>query len=98
MTIASEFCLFAVVTFFLFASSTRRLYRIVGVTLSVAVISAVSTWLSSNVIAALSPLEPMYFVMALAGFGYQALLFVGVVWAGDFTIEQVRKGMTASVQ
>ena len=58
VTIASELCLFAVVTFFLCASSTRSLYRIVGATVSIAAISAGSTWLSSNVIAALNPLEP----------------------------------------
>ena len=90
VTIASEFCLFAVVTFFLCALSIRALYRIVGAAVSVAVISAGSTWLSSKVIATLNPLEPRYFVMELAGFVIQALLFAGIVWSVALAIEHAR--------
>src|ERR1700756_4569576 len=95
VTIATEFCLFAGVTFFLCALSMKPIRRMVGAAVSVAIIAIASPWLSSNVISALNPLEPMYFVMGLSSFAIQALVFSGVVWLVDFTIDNMRSGGAA---
>ena len=98
VTIGTEFCLLAIVTFFLCASSVRPLHRVIGAAVSVAIIAVGSTWLSSRVIAALNPLEPMYFAMAVIGFSIQALIFVGVVWTLDFAVKHLQTRAAPSIQ
>jgi|GEM_PF-5194945 len=96
VTIPAEFCLFAVVTFFLCVSSIKVLHRMIGAALGVTMLAVISTWLSSKVIAALNPLEPIYFVMGLVGFVVQSVVFAGVVWTIDFAIEHTRRSNRAS--
>lgn len=97
VTIATEFCLLATVTLFLFASSSMKMaHRMVGFALCLGVLTLVSTWLSSKVIAALNPLEAKHFAMTFVWFAVQALLFAGVVVAIDFAVAHVRRDTTAS--
>ncbi|MEA2325262.1 MAG: hypothetical protein QOE68_221 [Thermoanaerobaculia bacterium] len=96
VTMASEFCLFALVTFFLCVPSMKAVHRMIGAAFGVTLLAVISTWLSSKVIAALNPLEPIYFVMGLVGFVVQAVVFAGVVWTIDFAIEHTRPSNRAS--
>jgi hypothetical protein len=96
VTIVVEFCLLATVTSFLIASSMKMAHRIVGLVLGLGVLTLVSTWLSSRVIAALNPLEVTHYAITFIWFAVQALVFAGVVLAIDFAVAHVRRADAAS--
>ena len=89
VSVVTDFCLVVVATYFTCATSLSPTKRMFGVTVGVVVVSVFTTWLSSKVIAALTPLEPVYFWMDLGGSAIKATVVIGIVWLIDFIIDAV---------
>ncbi len=85
----TDLFLVIVATYFTSATGLSPAKRMYGLAVGVGIVSVFTTWLSSKVIAALMPLEPIYFWMDLAGSTIKATLVVGIVWLIDFVIEGV---------
>jgi hypothetical protein len=100
VSLATDFCLVAIATYFTCATSLSPRQRMIGVTVGVVVVSVITTWLSSKVIASLTPLEPIYFGIDLVGSAINATVIIGVVWLLDFVIELLmnRRAETRSVR
>jgi hypothetical protein len=96
VTIPAEFCLFAVVRFFLCAPPMKAAHRMIGVALSVTMLALIWTWLSSKVIAVLNPPEPIYFVMGLFLFVVQSVVFAA--WCGRSTSRSSTRDRTTRPQ
>lgn len=89
ITVPTELALAAVATYFLGVMSISPWRRLVGMIVGLTCVSLITTWLSSKVIAALTPLDGWYFVMDLGATFLKATLLIGAVWLIDFVIELV---------
>jgi hypothetical protein len=89
ITVPTEFALAAVATYFLCVMSLRPWRRVVGMIVGLICVSLITTWLSSKVVAALTPLDGWYFVIDLGATFLKATILIGAVWLIDFMIELV---------
>ncbi len=94
VTIPTELATMLVVTYFAAAVNRSPWQRVAGAVGGVVVVSLVGTWLWSKVIAAFTPLEPIYFAMDLLSSFIEATTFISVVWLIDFAIDQMRNRTT----
>ena len=78
------------ISYLTWVPSLRRRARVVALLGTVAVMSAVSTWIDSLVIMALRPLHPVYFLIGLIGFLIEGLLFLGLTWLIDRGLEALK--------
>lgn len=89
VTVPAELALAAVATYFVSVVSLAAWQRLVGLIIGLTCVSLVTTWLSSKVVAALTPLDAWYFVVGVGAAFIKATLLIGAVWLIDFTIELV---------
>lgn len=86
VTLSTEFALAVIATYFFSAASMAGRQRLVGMLAGLTIVSLATTWLSSKVITAFTPLDRWYFATGLAATFLKAALLVGVIGLVDFAI------------
>jgi hypothetical protein len=90
VTIATDCALLAVATYFAFARALRPVQRMGGCVVGIGVVSVITTWALSKVIAVLNPLDATSFFAGIGASLVQAVVFVSLVWLVTRIIEHLR--------